>query len=126
MLIAIWLIALLALGAWSLGAWGLSTLLASVPNDWSGLVAWIEKLPPNPWLESFFPGWQGMLAGLVNMTETVLSWAGGAADVMRWAVWILWGLGTLFLMVCAVLGSLLVTWIRKNKPSEHQLRAIDG
>ena len=126
MLIVIWLIALVALGAWSLGAWGLSTLIAGIPNDWSGLAAWIEKLPPNPWLENFFPGWQGLLTGLATVTETALSWAGGAADVMRWTVWILWGLGTFVLLVCAVLGSLLVTWVRKNKPSEHQLRAIDG
>ena len=126
MLIAVWLIALLGIAFWSLGAWGLSALLASLPNDWTGLVTWVEKLPPNPWLENFFPGWQGLLTWLVAIAEPALSWAGGAADVMRWVVWAIWGLGTFILLLCTVLGSLVVTWIRKSKPSADRLRAIDG
>jgi hypothetical protein len=51
MMIAVWLIALIALGLWSLGAWGLHALLVALPNDWSGLGVWVEKLPANPWLD---------------------------------------------------------------------------
>lgn len=117
MMIAVWLIAVLALGLWSLGAWGLHTLLVALPNDWSSLAIWVEKLPPNPWLENFFPGWQGWLTWLLRITETALSWAGGAADIMGWAVLVMWGLGALFLLVCALLGTMVVVWVRRSMPS---------
>lgn len=114
MMIAVWLIALLALGLWTLGAWGLHALLGALPNDWSGLAAWVEKLPNNPWLENFFPGWQEALTWMLQVTESLLSWAGGAADVMAWAVWLIWGLGALFLLGLAALGSVIVAVVRKS------------
>jgi hypothetical protein len=117
MMIAVWLIALLALGLWSLGAWGLHALLVALPNDWSGLANWVEKLPANLWLENFFPGWQGALTWLLQLTESALSWAGGAADVMGWAVGLIWGLGALFLLGGALLGSLVVALVRKSTRS---------
>lgn len=116
MMIAVWLIALVALGLWSLGAWGLHALLVALPNDWSGLAGWVEKLPANPWLENFFPGWQGAVTWVLKITESALSWAGGAADVMGWAVWLIWGLGALFLLGCAVVGSVIVALVRKSMP----------
>lgn len=114
MMVAVWLIALLALLLWTLGAWGLHALLGALPNDWSGLAHWVEKLPSNPWLENFFPGWQGALTWMLQLTETALSWAGGAADVMAWAVWLIWGLGALFLLGLAVLGSVIVAVVRRS------------
>lgn len=114
MMVAVWLIALLALALWTLGAWGLHALLAALPNDWSGLATWVEKLPANPWLENFFPGWQEALTWMLKATESVLSWAGGAADVMAWAVWLIWGLGALFLLGLAALGSVIVAVVRRS------------
>jgi hypothetical protein len=123
MLIAVWLIALVVLGLWTLGAWGLHTLLVALPNDWSGLAVWVEKLPANPWLENFFPGWQSMLTWVLKLAESALSWAGGAADVMGWAVWLIWGVGALFVLGCAVVGSLIVALVRK---SMHKVPAAVG
>jgi hypothetical protein len=116
MMIAVWLIAFVALLLWSLGAWGLHDLLVALPNDWSGLALWVEKLPDNAWLETFFPAWQDALIWVLKLTETALSWAGGAAEVMAWAVWLIWGLGALFLLGCAVVVSLIVALVRKNMP----------
>jgi hypothetical protein len=93
MLIAVWLIALVVLGLWTLSAWGLHALLVALPNDWSGLAVWVEKLPANPWLENFFPGWQSMLTWILEITESAL-----------------------FLLGCAVVGSLIVALVRKSMP----------
>jgi hypothetical protein len=124
MIIAVWLIALLALSLWSLGAWGLHSLLVALPNDWSGLAAWVDKLLPAPWLEHFLPGWQALLTGLLKFVEVALSWAGGAADVMSWFVLVVWALGALFLLSCAVIGSLLVAWVRKSTTGQPLLTRI--
>jgi hypothetical protein len=51
---------------------------------------------------------------MLKATESVLSRAGGAADVMAWAVWLIWGLGALFLLGLAALGSVIVAVVRRS------------
>ena len=86
-LIAIWSAAAVALGAWFLLAWGGATLL-SVSGAWlAGAL--------DPWIAS--AAWDARLA-------TLLSWG---ESLGTFAVWGVWGLGTVGLLLTSTFATLL-------------------
>ena len=87
MLTVIWTIALAGLGLWLLLAWGSHALLSD-----SG--AWLHSLI-DPWVTS--AAWDARLA-------TLLAWGESAGT---FAVWSLWALGTVGLLLTAGFATLL-------------------
>jgi hypothetical protein len=118
MIIAIWIVALLGLALWSLLAWGLNAALNIDPSRLQDLKPLIERIPYGDFLGEWLPNWQAMLAALVDLSQTLLSWVGSAAP---WLVAALWGLGAVVILGLAGLGSLAVVLIRKGvKISQEQ------
>lgn len=113
MLIALWLITLFAIGLWSLAAWGLHAVLTLNTAALADLKPLIERIPHADLISQWIPGWQQMLQALVDLTQVVLGWVGGAAPVI---VWVLWGLGVAVLLAVAGLLTLLVRLIRSKTP----------
>ena len=87
MLIVIWSIAAVALAVWSLLAMGGHALLSD-----SG--AWLATLI-DPWIAS--PAWDARL-------QSLLAWGESASTV---AVWVLWALGSLGLVLSCAFASML-------------------
>jgi hypothetical protein len=111
--IAIWIVTLLVVGLWTLGAWGLSSLL-SLDGAWVAQIdPWLARLPFAGWLEGWFPQWLQFAHALLDGLQALLSWLGGAAPVLVWA---LWGGGVVVLLLLAAGLSLLIALIRRSMP----------
>ncbi len=119
----IWITTAVFIGLWSLLAYGVQALLAlgtgltGMPADWLALVA---QIPGTAWLEIWWPGWREALVFTVQSAGAVLGWLGGAAPII---VWLMWGLGTLVLVLCAGLLSALVALGRRAAASGVSARA---
>jgi hypothetical protein len=113
MQIAIWLITAIVLALWSLAGWGLYQLVASGAQLIGDLKPLIDQIPYAAIVEQWIPGWQDMLKLMLDLTQSMLSWLGGAAPVL---VWLLWAVGTGLLLVIAGVLSLAVALIRKSMP----------
>jgi hypothetical protein len=111
MLIAVWIVVALLLALWSLGAWGLHALLTLDATALSDLKPMVERIPYGELLSRWVPGWQDLVHLLIDLTQTVLGWIGGAAPVV---VWVAWGVGALLLLLLGGLLSLVVALIRKS------------
>ena len=113
MQIAIWLVTAIVLALWSLAGWGLYQLVDSGVELIGDLKPLIDQIPYAAIVERWIPGWQDMLKLLLDLTQSLLSWLGGAAPVL---VWLVWGTGTALLLVIAGVLSLAVALIRKSMP----------
>lgn len=109
--IAIWIIAALLLGVWTLLAWGVATLLGLDPSWVGDLKPLVEQVPFAAWLDHWIPGWEAMTLALLDLTRTLLGWAGGAGVVI---VWLLWAVGALVLLGCATVLSVVVALVRRG------------
>lgn len=111
--IAIWIVTALLIGLWSLLAYGVGALagmtsgLTGLPADWYELIA---GTPGAEWVDMVVPGWREAVVQSAQVLGSVLGWLGGALPVI---VWVIWGFGTLGLVLCAVLLSGLVALARK-------------
>jgi len=117
--IAIWIFTAIAIGLWTLLAYATATLvglaggMSGMPSEWYALIA---QIPGAPWLDLWLPGWREAVVFSAQALGAVLGWLGGAAPVI---VWVAWGLGTAFMVLCAALLSGVVAVIRrttKNPP----------
>jgi len=113
MQIAIWLITAIVLALWSLAGWGLYQLVSSGVELIGDLKPLIDRIPYAAIVEQWIPGWQDMLKLLLDLTQSLLGWLGGAAPVL---VWLVWAGGTGLLLVIAGVLSLAVALIRKSMP----------
>jgi hypothetical protein len=113
MQIAIWLITAIVLALWSLAGWGLYQLVDSGVQLIGDLKPLIDRIPYAAIVEQWIPGWQDMLKLLLDLTQSLLSWLGGAAPFL---VWLIWAAGTGLLLVIAGVLSLAVALIRKSMP----------
>jgi hypothetical protein len=111
MQIAIWLITALVLALWSLAGWGLYQLVGSGVQMIGELKPLIDQIPYAALIERWVPGWQDMLKLMLDLTQSLLSWLGGAAPLL---VGLVWGLGAVVLLVIAGVLSLAVALIRKG------------
>ena len=120
--LAIWIITALLIGLWTLLAYGVGALitlgsgLAGLPADWYALLG---RIPGAPWLDDYAPGWREAVVVVAQLLGTVLGWLGDAGPVI---MWVLWGLGTLALVLCAALMSGLVALARRVKPPSQAAR----
>lgn len=109
--IAIWILALIALALWSAAAWGLGTVLGLDPSWVGDLKPLLQQIPYAALIDQWVPGWQDLLVALLDLTRSLLAWAGGAGVVV---VWVLWALGAAVIVVAAALLSLVVALVRKS------------
>jgi hypothetical protein len=113
--IAIWLIAAVALGLWSLLAWGVAAVLGMDPTWIGNMQPMVAEIPYADLIEAWIPGWQAMLVSLLHLVQAVVGWLGGAG---LFVVWLLWGVGALFIAGTAAVLSLVVVLVRKStKPT---------
>ncbi|MBL8329937.1 MAG: hypothetical protein JNJ71_13920 [Rubrivivax sp.] len=115
--LTIWIFTALLFGLWTLLAYGTAALVGlagglsgGMPSEWYGLIA---QIPGAPWLDLWLPGWREALVWSAQVLGAVLGWLGGAAPVI---VWVVWGLGTGVLVLCAALLSGLVALVRRTTP----------
>lgn len=113
MQIAIWLITALVLAVWSLAGWGLYQLVASGVELLGELKPLIDQIPYAAIIERWVPGWQDLLKLMLDLTQSLLSWLGGAAPLL---VGVVWGLGSVLVLIIAGVLSLAVALIRKSMP----------
>ena len=107
---AIWITVGLGLGLWSLAAWALFMLFGLNPAWVGDLKPRVAHLPGVNQIETWLPGWQDMLLALLDLTQTLLNWAGGPG---QWMVSLLWAMGGLLILGTGAVLSLLVVRARK-------------
>jgi hypothetical protein len=116
----IWITTALLLACWTLLAWASAWLLGLDPSWISDLAARLGELPLAPTLDAWLPGWDGLLASLMTLLQTLLAGFGQAGVVL---VWVVWGLGALLLLGTAALGSGLVQWVRRSSTTQRSTAA---
>ena len=118
-----WLVVAALLALWSLAAWALHALaLLTVSNagalsgvaSGAGAIAVPDWLAP--WVPSEFAQWLGaLLAGLGPVIDSLLQAAPALAGGITVGAWVLWGIGTvLLLLVGAGLHLLVAMWRRRG------------
>jgi hypothetical protein len=113
MLPAIWIFTLLGLVLWSLAAWGLHAVLTIDPMWVEDVEALIREIPYAAAIDRWFPGWRELLEVLMDVAQLVLGWVGTNAPLVAWIVW---GVGTITLLVGGLLLTLIVCLLR-DKPT---------
>ena len=108
--ILIWSLAAVGLALWSLAAWGVGALLGLDPNWVGDLGPLIDQIPYAVVIDTWLPGWRELLGATLELTRTLLSWAGGAGVLI---VWVVWGLGAAVIVGGAAVLSLIVTLLRR-------------
>lgn len=118
--LAIWIVTALLIGLWSLLAWGayallsLATGMPGMPADWYALLA---QLPGAAWLDLWLPGWREATVAAAQWAGALFGWLGGALPVVAW---VLWGLGTGVVLLCAALLSGVVAIGRRAASARPQ------
>jgi hypothetical protein len=112
--ILIWILAALALVAWSLVSWGLHAVLGIDPQWVGDIGPLIAQVPYRDVLEVWMPGWEAMLRAAANLAMVGLGWLGSIGPVL---VWVVWGLGALFIVAMAALASGIVALVRRASGS---------
>jgi hypothetical protein len=113
MVLAIWIITALLIALWSLLSWGAHGIL-TLGAGWAGdLEPLVDQVPHGNVIEAWIPGWQELLKLALDLTPTVLGWAGGAVPVI---VWVAWSLGVAALVITAGVLTLVVSLLRKSMP----------
>ena len=117
--IVIWIFIALGFVLWTLTAWGTATLLG-LDSAWLGNVGpHLKDLPFAAVLEVWWPGWQAAAVTLLELTRSVLAWAGGAG---QWIVWLIWALGAAALLGGGALLSAAVAVGRRTLARHRPVR----
>lgn len=107
----IWLLAGLGLALWTLLAWGVASLFGLDLSNIGDLRPVLDGLPFVWVLDAGLPGWRELLLVLVELSQTLLAWAGTAGAVV---VWVAWAVGAALIVGGAALLSLAVALIRRG------------
>ncbi len=121
MLIALWIITLIAIVLWSLFSWGLHALATTYsPLHWN-VQALIDRIPYAESFDLWFPGWQDLLRAAVQLLQAASSSIGDAAPTF---VWLLWGAGVVFMLLASgaitLIGRLLAREFGSKPPPSPQ------
>lgn len=109
MLAVIWILTLIGLVLWSLASWGLHTLLSIDPRWVEDIDKLGKEIPYAEAIDRWFPGWRELLDVLMDLAQLVLGWVGTSAPLVAWIVW---GVGTLVLLLAGLGLTLLVCLLR--------------
>ena len=122
MLIFVWTLGLLLVALWSAAMWAVHlgwTMLAALP--WSQAAEAIRDLQLPGWLELWFgEAWRALVQALAPTLEWALRVLQGSDwlhELVPIALWVVWGLGVLFLLTFTALAGVVVDWFRRRRGS---------
>jgi hypothetical protein len=112
------------LALWSLAAWAFHSIATWTVSNAGVLAAGsapIESLRGPDWLAPWIPpeitlAFTSMLSALSPVIEAALSLAPALADGLSVAVWAVWGVGSAVIVILALVGSRLITAMRRRSP----------
>ena len=108
---------------WSLAAWAFHSLAVWTISNAGALAAGsgaTEALRVPAWLAPWVPGeftlaLNSMIPALMTALEALLAWAPALAGGMTIAVWTVWGIGVVILIVLGFLVTGLIALLRRRK-----------
>ena len=117
-----WFVVFSLLALWSLAAWAfhsITTWAASNAGVLAGGSGAALGLRVPDWLAPWIPpelslAVTSMLSALTPAIEAVLGWAPALAGGLSVAVWVVWGIGSVFLVVLGFVLSGLITVLRRR------------
>jgi len=117
-----WSVTFILLALWSLTAWAFHSIAAwTVSNAGvlAGGPAAIQSLRVPDWLAPWIPpelalAFTSMLSGLGPAIEAALSQAPALADGLSVAVWAVWGVGSVVIVILGVVCSRVITLLRRR------------
>ena len=126
-----WFVVLGLLGLWSLGAWAFHAVAVwavSNAGALTGATKGVESLRLPDWLAPWVPpelvqAMTSLLSGLAPAVEGLLQAAPSLAGGLSVATWVIWGFGSVLLVLLgAGLHLLIATWRRRGGGSGPQPR----
>lgn len=118
-----WMVVLGLLSLWSLGAWAFHAMAAWAASNagaLTGAAPGVEGLRLPDWLSSWLPpemaqALSSLLSGLAPAVEGLLQAAPALADGLSVAIWVVWSLGSVLLVLLGVGVHLLIAlWRRRG------------
>lgn len=120
-----WTVVLLLIALWSLLVWALHATTAwTVANvgvmasGSAAIEAW--RMPDwlAPWVgPEFAVAFKSMLTSIAPTIEAVLNQAPALGDGLSVASWVIWGIGSAFLVILGLVLSGLIAAMRRRKPA---------
>lgn len=120
--VVVWVPVLVLLGAWSLLCWAAHALItgpdwSQAPSAWLG---WLEQWQIPVWLSLWLPmeAITALKSAITAWGPQLQDWLAGTPDLLGWltpALWLVWGLGGLGLVMMGVLGSVLVLALKRGQ-----------
>jgi hypothetical protein len=117
-----WSMVVILLALWSLAAWAFSALAtwtaanadaltsSAVPITGLALPAWLAPFIPAEMSTAF----TAMLANFAPVVQGALALAPNVADGLTTLVWVVWGVGSLLLVVMGFVSSGLIRMLRRR------------
>ena len=120
-----WSVMLILLALWSLAAWAFHSIAAwtiSNAGELAGGPGAIESLRLPDWLAPWIPpevalAFTAMLSALSPAIEAALNLAPALAGGLSVAVWVVWGVGSALIIILGLVGSRLITVLRRRSPT---------
>ncbi len=120
-----WSVMLILLALWSLAAWAFHSIVAwtvSNAGELAGGQGAIESLRVPDWLAPWIPpevalAFTAMLSALSPAIEATLNLAPALASGLSVAVWVVWGVGSALIIILGLVGSRLITVLRRRSPT---------
>jgi len=118
-----WSVTFILLALWSLAAWAFHSIAAWTVSN-AGVLAGgsgaIQGLRVPDWLAPWIPpelalAFTSMLSALSPAIEAVLNQAPALAGGLSVAVWAVWGVGSLVIVVLGVMCSRVITLLRRRE-----------
>jgi hypothetical protein len=119
-----WAVVFILLALWSLGAWAvhsIATWTVSNAGNLAGSAPTLEGLQAPSWLALWLPPEAVLLLSslqsqIVPFIESLLAQMPGLAGGVSALVWVVWGVGSVLLVVLGLLGSGVIAFLsRKGK-----------
>ncbi|MCO5978471.1 hypothetical protein [Ideonella oryzae] len=98
MITLLWTVTAVGLALWSGAVWAVWALLTHDPAWVGHLREWLDASPAAGWLDHWLPGWDALLAAMVQLLQAVLR------SVAAWIPWLLgavWAGGSLLTLALA-------------------------
>jgi hypothetical protein len=117
-----WSVTFILLALWSLAAWAFHSIAAWTASN-AGVLAEgsgaIQGLRVPDWLAPWIPpelalAFTSMLSALSPVIEAVLNQAPALAGGLSVAVWTVWGVGSVLIVILGVVGNRVITLLRRR------------
>ena len=117
-----WLVVSSLLALWSLAVWAVQSITAwtvSNAGDLAASAGVTRGLPMPEWLAPWVPSelapvLDSMASALMPGIQAVLGWAPALEGWLSVAVWVVWGIGSVLLIMLGVLATGLIAVLRRG------------